>query len=179
MNLQRISVMGILTLALVSVLAVNASPQRAVDEPDRVAREVRDLRFAIERAAALSAQVTLAAMQANATQGRISSITVELGNRRSQAAMITAQLASQEKIVADFERDFPEAVREPSEGLRLPQYQRYVSAKAQLEAQRQIEDMLRVRESELVGLLNREQERWDELAARIAALERSLPGQGR
>jgi len=166
----------VIVFAVWGVLVVNAASQRT-DPGDPVAREVRDLRLALERAAALSAQVTLAAQQASAAQGRIAAITVELANIRSQSATVAAQAARMDKVVSDFERDFPEAVREPSEGLRLPQYQSYLNAKAGRDGQRQAEDLLRARESELVSLLAREQIQWDGLMEKLGALERSLGGQ--
>lgn len=164
-------------LALVAVIAVSANPQRGAAPTDPVAQEVRELRLAVERAAALSAQVTLAAQQANAVQGRISSVSWELADVRSQVTRASAEFARYNAIVMEFERDFPAAVKEPAEGLRLPQYGQYLQAKSQVEGQRQLEQDLRLRASELTTAVSREQEQWNQLTTKLQTLERSLAGQ--
>jgi hypothetical protein len=159
-------------VALLGVLA--AAPQRPSDPTDLVAREIRDLRLAMERASAVSAQVTIAAMQASAAQGRLASVNVELATVRTQIVSVTSTLNRQRQLVTDFERDFPEAVSDASMGLRLPQYQEYQRAKMVLNSTSQQEDPIRARENELLLLQGREQAQLNQLFAKLEALEQAL-----
>ncbi len=158
-------------VALLGVLA--ASPQRTTDAGDSVAREVRDLRLSLERASALSTQVTLVALQASATQARIASVSVELANIRAQGGMLAAQAGRQRQLVADFERDFPDPSNDPTTMMRDPRSQEYQRAKASL-SMSQPEDWFRPRESELASIVNREQAQLNELMVKLDTLERSL-----
>jgi len=84
---RRKILIGIITTAVVlAALAANAVPQRGADTSDPVVREIRDLRFAVERAAAESAKVNLIVAQANAAQSRIRSLSRELSDVRAQLA---------------------------------------------------------------------------------------------
>jgi hypothetical protein len=163
------------TIAFVALLGVLAAArQRTTDPADAVAHEIRDLRLTIERTSAISVQVTLIAMQASAAQARIAGITVELANLRAQGTLVAAQTARQRQIVADFERDNPEAASDPAVALRSPQYQEYQRAKATLGSSSQPEDYFRARETELAAIQFREQAQLNDLLAKLEVLERSL-----
>jgi len=91
---RRKILIGIITTAVVlAALAANAVPQRGADTSDPVVREIRDLRFAVERAAAESAKVNLIVAQANAAQSRIASLSWELSDVRTQLARTSAEAA--------------------------------------------------------------------------------------
>jgi len=49
-------------------------------------------------------------------------------------------------------------------------------AKRQVEAQSQLEQQLRTRESQVSGLLAAEQTKWNELSQRLDVLERTITG---
>jgi hypothetical protein len=169
MTLQRNALVAALAaVALVpGVLAVSAASQRS-EPADPVAREVRDLRFAVERAAAQSVQMTLILIRAEASQSRVSSISSELGSVRMQLARTASDVASNTALLAEAERPYPNVPGEPT-----PAGSHY-DARRQLAGLNQLEATLRARESELVGTMNREQTQWNQLVARLEALERSL-----
>ena len=161
-------------VATIAVTATGATTQRSGVAADPVANEVRELRLAMERAAAVSTRVMLAAQQANAAQARIAAINWELADVRSRGSIASAEFTRYNTIVTEFERSFPAAVQDPELGLRLPQYQQYLQAKSQLDAQRQLEQDLRARVTELTNAMGREQADWNQLTKRLEALERSL-----
>ena len=162
-------------IGLVAVIGAAASSQRATQPSDPVAQEIRDLRFAVERAAAVSVQVSLLGQRANAAQDRLSSISSELADVRSQLARASAEMVRYNAVVAGFERS-PSAMKAPT-GVQYPGFASFAEARAQWEGQRQLEQSLRQRESELSAALNREQAQWNQLAAKLEALERSIGGQ--
>lgn len=89
---RRKILIGIITTAVVlAALAANAVPQGGADTSDPVVREIRDLRFAVERAAAESAKVNLIVAQANAAQSRITSLSWELSDVRTRLARTSAE----------------------------------------------------------------------------------------
>ena len=172
---QRLALLVIGTaVAVLAVVGTGATPQRSGVPSDAVAYEVRELRLAVERAAAASAHVTLAAQQANSVQTRIGAISWELADLRSRSTIASAEWTRSSTIVTEFERSFPTAVQDPDVGLRLPQYPQYLQAKSQVEAQRQLEQDLRARVAELTSALGREQADWNQLTKRLEVLERSL-----
>jgi len=162
-------------IGLVAVIGAGASSQRATQPSDPVAQEIRDLRFAMERASAVSVQVTLLSQRANAAQDRLSSISSELADVRSQLARASAEMIRYNAVIADFERA-PATMKAPN-GVQYPGFASHTEARAHWEGQRQLEQSLRQRESELVAALSREQAQWNQLAAKLEVLERAVGGQ--
>ncbi len=171
----RTTIVAVSTVIGLVAVTGASSQQRATQPSDPVAQEIRDLRFAMERASAVSVQVGLLGQRATAAQGRISSISSELADVRSQLARASAEMVRHNAVVAEFERAAA-AARAPS-GVQYPGFASSTEARAQWEGQRQLEHVLRQRESELTAALNREQALWNQLAAKLEALERSVGGQ--
>jgi len=163
-------------IGLFAVIGAGVAPQRPTQPSDPVAQEIRDLRVAIERAAAVSVQVSLVAQRASAAQAMVSSISLELAHVRSELARASAEMARYNAIVSDPER-VPAGGKDPLTGPQYPGFVSNAQARAQLGSQRQLEQALRLRESELAAALNREQAEWNQLAAKLEALERTLGGQ--
>jgi len=162
-------------IGLVAVIGAGASSSRATQPSDPVAQEVRDLRFALERASSVSVQVSLLSQRANAAQDRLSSISSELADVRSQVARASAEMVRHSAVAAEAERASA-AVKAPDR-VQYPGFASFAEARAQWEGQRQLEQSLRQRESELTAALGREQAQWNQLVAKLEALERSVGGQ--
>jgi len=172
---QRTTAIAVCTvIGLFAVVGAGASSQRTA-QLDPVAQEIRDLRFAVERAAAVSVQVSLLSQRTNAAQNKVSSFSSELADVRSQLARASAEMIRYNAVVAEFERT--SAAVKARSGVQYPGFASITEARAQWEGQRQLEQSLRQRESELTAALNREQAQLSQLAAKLEALERSVGGQ--
>jgi chromosome segregation ATPase len=167
--------MIVTSIAAIGLLGAIASgaPQGGDQRGDAVAEEVRQLRLSLERAAETSTRISVAMQRSNLVEARLSTLSWELVDIRSQLARASSDAARLSTVVSDYESQFPEIASDPSIGLRMPQYGQ---AKGQLAAQLQVEQALRSRESQVAASLQSEQAQWNELAERIAAIERSLGG---
>lgn len=159
----------IVAAGAIGVMAAGAP--RANQTNDAVAEEVRLLRLAIEHAAETSARTSVMMERSNLAQARLSTLSWELADIRSQMARVSSEIARYTEVVSDYEGQFPETASDPSIALRMPQYGQ---AKAQLAAQLQLEQNLRSREGQVMASLSSEQAQWTELMERIAAIERSF-----
>jgi chromosome segregation ATPase len=152
---------SVLTLVFVmglAVLALGAVQQPPRQSSDPLVQEVQQLRVALEHYFQVSTQVDLTAQRANAVQMRISSLSWELADVRTQLARTSAEVTRNAALM-NQEQLMPNVVAD---------------AKRQVEAQTQLEQQLRTRESQVAAALAAEQSKWNELSQRLDALERAI-----
>jgi hypothetical protein len=167
----RVAVLLTPVVAVGVIGAIAAGAPQAKQRGDAVAEEVRQLRLAFERAAEISARATLVIQRSNLVQARLSTLSWELADIRSQMVRASSEVARYTAVVGDYERQFPEIASDASIAVRMPQYGQ---AKGQLAAQVQLEQNLRSREGQVMASLTSEQAQWNELMERVAAIEQLL-----
>ena len=158
---------GVVIASLVGVVVVASASQSTQRTPDELTRAVRELRGSTDRLV----EVQLVGQRANAAQARLSGVSWELADLRSQLARARADIARYKLTVDDYEREFPAVATDAGYAQRMPAYGQ---ARGQLEAQKSLEADLRAREAQLAETVRAEERRWQDALARLDALEREL-----
>jgi len=160
------SVLGSLAIGA-STAPRAASSQRSAEPDDPVAREVRDLRLSLERAASQNLQASVIVMRADASQSRLASLNSELANVRAQLARVSADISAATLQLRESSR------RDPNTPGETTPARSEVESRGQLEGLTHLEEMLRETETRLRADISREQAQWNALVARLEGLERS------
>jgi chromosome segregation ATPase len=156
---------------LLGGIAHSRVAQPVSQSPDHASRETRELRLSLEREIGRLSRVQIVARRADSAQARLSGVSWELADLRSQLARARADIARYKLTVDDYEREFPAVATDAGYAQRMPAYGQ---ARGQLEAQKSLEADLRAREAQLAETVRAEERRWQDALARLDALEREL-----
>ncbi len=158
----------VIGLAALSIGSVQQPPRQSNDS---LVQQVQQLRVELDHYFRLSAAIAFTTNRANAVQMRITSLSSELADVRTQLARSSAELTPYVDLVKAQEAKHPSPSGSLDEYYVTPEY---VAAKRQIEAHRELDHELRLRESQLAGTLANEQGKWNELSQRLDALEASI-----
>lgn len=167
---MKLSMVRILVFGLAALTVASAQPSSDATL-QALLSEVRLLRQALEKSAILAPriQLTLQRMQLQqASVVKASHDLAQLRERLAKAANEESGFAAEAKALQAM------AAKENDAARRSVLENRVKAMQGAMEQQRMLDSQLRATESDLAGVLRVEQGRWDELQARLDALERSL-----
>ena len=168
---------GVLAAAVLVAMAMAGlsarTPQNA--PPDKGAAlldEVKALRADVREAAANSLRAQLLVARLSLQEQRITTLNRELGEVQTRIMAATDERSSVEGQLRELEQAL-------TGGAVAPDLQREIQAQRiavqrALAQHQQVEQQLRLRESEIMGVITGEQGRWNDFNARLDELERSL-----
>ena len=168
---------GVLAAAVLVAMAMAGlsarTPQNA--PPDKGAAlldEVKALRADVREAAANSLRAQLLVARLSLQEQRITALNRELGEVQTRIMAATDERSSVEGQLRELEQAL-------TGGAVAPDLQREIQAQRiavqrALAQHQQVEQQLRLRESEIMGVITGEQGRWNYFNARLDELERSL-----
>jgi hypothetical protein len=154
----------VMALAVLSIGGVQQPPRQPSDP---VAQQVQELRGALDYYFRVSNQIALTAQRANAVQMRMTSLSWELADIRTQLALNSAEATPCIALIK-------------AQGVKTPGYEtpEYAVCQRQVEARRGLDEQLGVRESQVAGTLANEQAKWNQLSQHLDALEASIGARG-
>ena len=155
------------------VAAFTASAARADNQAtlDALLTEVRELRLAVQRAAAVGPRLQLAMRRLDWQEQRVVRVSDQLANLRNRMRDLTGRQAEMTAALKHAEAEMANAEK-PDDRKRLEDHLRRL--KAELDLIPSQEAQLRAEEAEVAAQVRTEQAKADELAARIEGLERAL-----
>jgi hypothetical protein len=160
------------------VLVVFGGAARAADTQatlDALLTEVRELRMAVQRAAAVGPRLEIAMRRLDWQEQRVARVGERLTNVRNRLSAVTSTNAEMAARLRGAEAEMPQA-----SGDRRKALEDVVSAiKGEMEQSTRLESQLRAEEAEAASDVRTEQAKADELAVKIENLERALTPPGR
>ena len=165
---QAIAVLAGATIIVVSVQARQAVPT----DGGALLEEVRAIRVELRDAAANSMRAQLLVARLSLQEQRLTVLHRELVDLQAQLTATSRDRAEAERHV----RDLTDAARDPdlSVNMRREMEGQISPMTRALFSQREAEQQLRMRETEMLAGINGEQARWTDFNARLDELERTL-----
>jgi hypothetical protein len=134
-------------------------------------QEVRGLRMAMEHSAAVAPRVQLTLARLNIEEQRIAQLAAQFDRARQELTIHTLAVRRTSDALEETEKSLQATI---DEQLRRASESQIRELKQQLKAQAASEDAARTRENDAAQALTIEQNRWNELNARLDELERLL-----
>jgi len=168
------------TLGVVSFLvgfiavALSAQAQRSIASLDDLLTEVRGLRTEVRQASSASVRTQLLTARLQLQEQRINTAARHVADVQTELAALRNGIRQSQQFINRSDEDNGILSLDQQNDLR-----REVARRRQdIEAQRQQEQELKGRETELVNTLNAEQARWSEFNGRLDEIEQSLMAAG-
>ena len=168
------------TLGLVSFLvgfiavALSAQAQRSIASLDDLLTEVRGLRTEVRQTSSASIRTQLLTARLQLQEQRIYTAARQVADVQTELAALRNGIRQSQQFINRSDEDNGILSLDQQNDLR-----REVARRRQdIEEQRQQEQELKGRETELVNTLNAEQARWSEFNGRLDEIEQSLTAAG-
>jgi len=163
-------------LVTVLVIGVSVKARQAVpnDSGSALLAEVRAMRTELRDAAANSMRAQLLVARLSLEEQRLTVLHRELVDLQTQLAAATRERLEAERHL----QEMTEAAKDPGVSAEMRrEIEGQVGGLTRVAtAQREAEQQLRLRESEMLAGINGEQARWSDFNARLDELERTLSG---
>ena len=168
---------GVLAAAVLVAMAMAGASARTqqnapADSGAALLDEVKALRADVREVAGNSLRAQLLVARLSLQEQRITALNRELGEVQTRIMAATDQRSSVEGRLRELEQVLAGGAVAP-EVQRDLQVERIAVQRA-LAQHQQVEQQLRLRESEILGVITGEQGRWNDFNARLDELERSL-----